>query len=67
MATMVTELYSALKEAGASEERATKAAEAVAAYENRFSRIEADLQVLKWMVGTTLAGVVSIVIKTFFI
>ena len=35
-------------------------------YESRFSRIEADLAVLKWMTGTVLAGVVALVIKTFF-
>lgn len=35
--------------------------------ENRFARIESDLAVLKWMTGTTLAGVVALVIKTFFV
>jgi hypothetical protein len=30
------------------------AAEAVAGFENRFARIETDLTVLKWMVGTVL-------------
>ena len=33
---------------------------------NRFSRIETDLAVLKWMTGTILAGVVALVVKTFF-
>ena len=33
--------------------------------ENRFSRIETDLVVLKWMTGTILAGIVALVIKTF--
>ena len=32
----------------------------------RFINIEADLLVLKWMVGAILAGVVSLVIKAFF-
>jgi hypothetical protein len=35
-------------------------------YENRFSRIEADLLVLKWMTGTILGGVAALVVKTFF-
>jgi len=33
MSTMISEVYDALKEAGASEEKARKAAEAVATYE----------------------------------
>jgi hypothetical protein len=28
---------------------------------NRFSRIEADLSILKWMTGTILAGIVALV------
>jgi len=31
-----------------------------------FDRIEADLLVLKWMVGAVLAGVISLITKTFF-
>ncbi len=52
--------------AGAPEDKARKAAEAIASYENRFSRIETDLLVLKWMTGTILGGVVALVIKAFF-
>jgi hypothetical protein len=55
MATMIAELYDALKSAGAPDEQARKAAEVVAGYENRFSRIEADLTLLKWMVAFNLA------------
>lgn len=52
MATMISEVYDALRDAqGVSEEKARKAAEAVAAFENRFARIETDLTLLKWMVG----------------
>jgi hypothetical protein len=39
--------YDALVEAGASEEKARAAAEAVTGFENRFARIETDLTVLK--------------------
>ena len=60
MTTMITELYDALKDAGAAEDKARKAAETVAAYENRFSRIETDLTVLKWMVGFNLAATMGI-------
>lgn len=65
MSTMITELYDALKDAGASEEKAKAAATAMANYDSRFSKIEADLLVLKWMLGFVLAGVVSIVAKSF--
>ena len=63
---MISEVYDAFISAGAPEEKARKAAEAIASYETRFGRVEADLTVLKWMTGTILAGVVALVIKTFF-
>jgi hypothetical protein len=66
VATMISEVYDAFIAAGAPEEKARKAAEAIASYENRFARIVSDLAVLKWMTGTILAGVVALVIKTFF-
>ena len=37
MATMIAEVYEALIEAGASQEKAKKAAESIAAYENPYS------------------------------
>jgi hypothetical protein len=55
MATMISELYDALKSAGAPDDQAGKAAEVVAGYDNRFARIESDLTLLKWMVGFVLA------------
>lgn len=63
MTTMITEVYEALKEAGASEEKAKAAAEAVAGYENRFNKVESDLLVLRWMVGFNLAVSVAVLIK----
>ncbi len=65
MSTMISEVYDALKEAGASEEKARKAAEAVASYENRFARMESDLTVLKWMVGFNLAITAAVLWKVF--
>jgi hypothetical protein len=62
---MISEVYDAFVAAGTPEDKACKAAEALASYENRFSRIEADLLVLKWMSGIMLAGIVALVIKTF--
>jgi hypothetical protein len=66
MAVMMSEVYDAFIAAGAPEDKARKAAEALANYESRFSRIEADLLVLKWMTGTILGGVAALVIKSFF-
>ena len=50
MTTMVAELYDALLAAGSPEDKARKAAEAMAgyeAYEQRFVRVEADIAQLK--------------------
>jgi hypothetical protein len=65
MSTMIFEVYDALKEAGATEEKARKAAEALAAYENRFNRPAGDLNLLKWMVGFNLALSAGILLKLF--
>jgi hypothetical protein len=66
MALMLAKTYEAFIAAGAPEEKAREAAEELAAYESRFAKIETDLTVLKWMVGFVIAGVASLVIKTFF-
>lgn len=47
MATMISEVYDALLEAGASEAKARKAAEAVAAYDQRFATLETRLIALE--------------------
>ena len=65
MSTMIFEVYDALKEAGATEDKAKKAAEALAAYENRFNKVEGDLNLLKWMVGFNVALSVGILLKLF--
>ncbi len=66
MSTIISEVYDAFLAAGAPEDKARKAAEALANYEARFSKIDADLPVLKWMTGFILAGVAGVVVKTFF-
>ena len=43
MSTMIAEVYEALKEAGASEEKSKAAAQALADYDNRFDRLDLDL------------------------
>ena len=47
MALMSSERYDALLEAGASEAKARKAAEAVAAYDNRFAILEGKIDTLR--------------------
>ena len=65
MTTMIAEVYDAFIAAGTPEDKAKAASQALADYENRLSKIDADLLVLKWMTGAIVAGVVSLVLKTF--
>jgi hypothetical protein len=76
MSTMISEVYDALKEAGASEEKARKAAEAIAGYDARFNKIESDIATLRtetrgefnlvrWMIGFNLAMTIAILWKIF--
>ena len=66
MAIMLSKTYEAFKAAGAPDDKARDAAEEIAAYDNRLANIEADVRLLKWMMGLVLAGVLSLVVKTFF-
>jgi len=68
MTAMIAEVYDALLAAGSPEDKARKAAEAIASYENRFTamdqrftRIEGELRLLTWMVGFDLAATVGII------
>ena len=55
MALRMGALYDALVKAqGISEEDAKRAAEEVADYNARIARVEASLETLKWMVGTSI-------------
>lgn len=72
MSTMISEVYDALKEAGASEEKARKAAEVLSSYEDRFNRIdqrftavEGKIDLLRWMLTFNLAMTVAILWKVF--
>jgi hypothetical protein len=62
---MISEVYDAFLAAGAPEDKARKAAEALASYDNRFGKIEADLLVLKWMVGFNLVMTVAMLWRVF--
>ena len=72
MPTMISAVYDALLAAGSPEDKARKAAEAVASYdnrlvaiENRLVRIESDIASLRWMVGFCLALNVAILARLF--
>ena len=62
---MLSKTYEALRAAGAPDDKAREAAEEIAAYDNRLANIEADVRLLKWMMGLALAGVLSLVVKAF--
>ena len=65
MTIMISEIYDALTAAGAPEEKARKAAEALAKNDDRLGKIEADMLLLKWMMGFVLAFQVAISAKLF--
>ena len=56
-------LYDALIEAGATEVKARAATRAMTNYETRISKIESDINLLKWMAGFNLALIVAILFR----
>lgn len=60
MPAMMSELYDALISAGASEEKSRKAAESQAGFDNRYSKIESELTLIKWMVGVNIAFIIAV-------
>lgn len=56
---MLSKTYEALRAAGAPDAKAREAAEEIAGFENRRTRLEV-------MLALVLAGVASLVVKTFF-
>ncbi|MBV9116667.1 MAG: hypothetical protein JOY63_04795 [Acetobacteraceae bacterium] len=72
MTTMIVEIYDALRDAWANEEKARKAAEVLANYEDRFARIDTRLErfdgrmnLLQWMIGANFALTLAVLIKLF--
>jgi hypothetical protein len=70
---MISEVYDAFIAAGTPEDKARKAAETLANYDNRFSRIDSEvlkvqseLVLVKWMVGFGIALNVAILTRLFF-
>ena len=62
---MNAEMYDALKEAGASEDKARAAATSVAAYDSQLAEIKGDMKVLRWMVTFNIAMTVAILYRVF--
>ena len=79
MAVMISEVYDALREVGVSEEKARRAAEAVAVQEPRLTAIEARLNAIdarlttlearlnfmQWQIGIVAALQIAALIKLF--
>lgn len=75
MSKAVIEIYDAFKAAGIPEDKAASAAKAVAdiGQEDRLQNIEkeimdikSDIKVIKWMLGVIIAGIASLMLKSFF-
>ena len=62
---IIEELYTALIEAGATDDTAKSAAHAVAAYENQLADVPSDLKLLKWIASASLAVGVAVATKLF--
>jgi len=72
MSLMISEVCDAFAAAGAPEDKARKAAEALTVHEGRFGKIEAELAVikgelvvLKWMGGFALTILTAVALKLF--
>jgi len=69
---LIEELYDALLEAGASQEKARLASRTVATFEERIFALKTDmtdirgiLRLHSWMLGTTIAMLMAIMFKVF--
>jgi uncharacterized glyoxalase superfamily metalloenzyme YdcJ len=65
MTVMIAEMYDALIEAGASEEKARRAASVLADYDSQFADIKSELRMLKWAQAATFAMSIAIFAKLF--
>jgi hypothetical protein len=74
VATMISEVYDALKDAGASEEKARKAAEVLASYDDKFKRIDLEfaeirstLRLHSWMLAYIITVLTGIALKLLLV
>lgn len=68
MATMISEVYDAFVSAGAPEDKARRAAEALADHDldGELIKVQSELMLVKWMVGFAIALNVAILTRVFF-
>jgi len=66
MSTMNSEVYTALIDAGSSEEKAKAAAVSVTDYERDINEVKADLKVIKWGIVLIIAAEVMPALKDIF-
>ena len=64
MAMMISEVYEAFRAAGVPEDKARKAAEAVADLNSRLGIIEAKLTMLQWLQSGVGFGILFLVVKS---
>jgi len=70
MSLLNYDVYEAFRSAGADEDKARRAAEALASehdrfvsIDQRFMKIEAKLDLHSWMIGFALAGILAILVR----
>ena len=66
MALMMEKLYDALRAANVPDDKARAAAVEVASFENRLAKVEADLLLIKWMLGFNIAVTVAVMLRVFW-
>ena len=67
MSLILKEVYDAFLDAGASEEKSTAAAEAVAGCGHGFDKIKFDLLVVKLMLGVVIVVNILPILRTIFL
>ena len=65
MPLMMEKLYDALRAANVPDDKARAAAVEVASFENRLAKVEADLLLIKWMLGFNIAVTVAVMLRVF--
>ena len=65
MSTMISEVYDAFTAAGAPQDKAKAAAQAVAHYDGDISEIKAGLMLIKWMLGFNLSFTLALICRVF--
>lgn len=58
MATMIVEIYDALRSVGVAEDKAMKAAEAMATLEPQFAALRSDIRLLRWQINAVIGVLV---------